>query len=199
MVCVRYRPRQPRASPVWQILHDHAAKLPGLSVEAAGAITAFLDCGDLHAGFTRLHCPDCGHEFLLAVLVPRGLDRPHERPFALGPPRPEVAVMIDAATGDCHALDPPDFPPGLPYPPPRDEPIRFRAEVMEPDEDFDQTGFELPLPPQVALAEAGQGELFGDDFAQPDSAAGEPVFWNDESGQASRDDDVVQDDPAELL
>ena len=66
MVCVRYRPRQPRASPVWQILHDHAAKVPGLSPEAAAAIAAFLDCGDLHAGFTRLHCPDCGHEFLLA-------------------------------------------------------------------------------------------------------------------------------------
>jgi hypothetical protein len=62
MVCIRYRPRQPRASPVWQILHDHAAKVPGLSPEAAAAIAAFLDCGDLHAGFTRLHCPDCGHE-----------------------------------------------------------------------------------------------------------------------------------------
>ncbi|MSU49288.1 MAG: hypothetical protein EXS37_09425 [Opitutus sp.] len=32
--------------------------------DAAAAIAAFLDCGDLHAGFTRLHCPDCGHEFL---------------------------------------------------------------------------------------------------------------------------------------
>jgi hypothetical protein len=62
MVCVRYRPRQPRASPVWQVLHDHAAKLPGLSPESAATITAFLDCGDLHAGFTRFHCPDCDHE-----------------------------------------------------------------------------------------------------------------------------------------
>ena len=73
MLCVRYRPRQPRASPVWQILHAHAAKLPGLSADAAApvcraehgtgrAIDAFLECGDLHAGFTRFHCPDCGHE-----------------------------------------------------------------------------------------------------------------------------------------
>ena len=61
MVCVRYRPRQSRASPVWQVLHDHAAKLPGLSAAAAAAIAGFLDCGDLHAGFTRLHCPN---EFL---------------------------------------------------------------------------------------------------------------------------------------
>jgi hypothetical protein len=78
---------------------------------------------------------------ILAILMPLGLARPHERPFALGPPRPEVAVLIDAATGDCHALDPPDFPPGLPYPHIRHEPIRFRAEVMEPGEDFDQNGF----------------------------------------------------------
>ena len=57
MVCIRYRARQPRASPVWQVLHDHAAKLPSLHPEAAAAITAFLDCGDLHAGFTRFHRP----------------------------------------------------------------------------------------------------------------------------------------------
>ena len=133
---------------------------------------------------------------ILAVLVPLGLARPHERPFAPGPPRPEVAVLIDAATGDCHALDPPDFPPGLPYPQPRDEPIRFRAEVMEPGEDFDQTGFELPLPPQVALANSGQGELFGDDYSQPDSADGEPVFWSASGGQACPDDDCVQADAA---
>ena len=66
MVCRRYRPRQPRASPVWQILHDRAAKLSGLSTAATSAIAAFLRCGDLHAGFTRFHCPDCDHEFLLA-------------------------------------------------------------------------------------------------------------------------------------
>ncbi len=46
MVCVRYRPRQPRASTVWQILHDHAVRIPGRSSEA---IDAFLDCGDLPA------------------------------------------------------------------------------------------------------------------------------------------------------
>ena len=131
---------------------------------------------------------------IAAILAPLGLARPHERPFALGPPRPEVAVRIDAATGDCHALDPPDFPPGLPYPQPRDEPIRFRAEVMEPGEDFDQTGFELPLPPQVAPADAGQGELFGDDYSQPDSADREPVFWSAGGGQVFPTDDGVQPD-----
>ena len=511
MVCVRYRPRQPRASPVWQILHDHAAKLPGLSADAAAALDAFLECGDLHAGFTRFHCPDCGHEFLLAftckqrglcaschqrrtliegaviadeicarvphrhlvltiprlirntfkferalldelyhaahtaiatwlrqhtgqpagqpglvvavqtfgdflfwhphvhvlaaagvfapngdfhlappggwqelaelwrhtvlrrlrdagalagwqiaklqnwrhsgfsvdageaplaaddaagrrrlaeyllrapfslekitynadagsvlyrserhwrtkrnfevfsasqfiaalldqippkgvpqvrhygwysnksrglrqrtagaaagkthapparprrrravwqeliqqvwgadplrcplcsgllrpiavvetraeiaaVLAPLGLARPHEQPFAHGPPRPEVAVLIDAASGDCHAIDPPDCPPGLPYPQPRHEQIRFRAEVMDPGESFDHAGFELPAAPQVAPADAGQGELFGDDYSQPDSADREPVFWGASGGQAFPTDDGVQPD-----
>ena len=33
---------------------------------------------------------------ILAILMPLGLARSHERPFALGPPRPEVAVLIDA-------------------------------------------------------------------------------------------------------
>ncbi len=65
---------------------------------------------------------------------------------------------------------------------------------MEPGEDFDQTGFELPPPPQVAPADAGQGELFGDDYSQPDSADDEPVFWCAGSGQASPDDDFVQAD-----
>ena len=67
----------------------------------------------------------------------------------------------------------PDFAPGFPFPQPRDEPIRFRAEVIEPGEDFDQTGFELPPPAQVALACAGQGERFGDHYPQPDSADSE--------------------------
>jgi len=29
---------------------------------------------------------------------------------------------------------------------------------------------------QVSPADSGQGELFGDDYSQPDAADGEPVF-----------------------
>ena len=119
---------------------------------------------------------------------------PHDHPFAVGPPRPEVAVLIEAARGDCQALDPPGFPYGLPYPQPRDEPIRFRAEVMEPGESFDQTGFELPPPPPVALAASGQGELLGDDYSQPDVADAEPVFRSDGAGQSTSDEDIGQPD-----
>ncbi len=56
----------------------------------------------------------------------------------------------------------------------RGEPIRFHSEVMEPGESFDPTGFELPLPPQLGPAEAGQGELFGDGFSQSEANDGEP-------------------------
>ena len=37
-----------------------------LRPDAVAAVRAFLRCGDLAAGFTRFHCPDCGHEKLLA-------------------------------------------------------------------------------------------------------------------------------------
>jgi hypothetical protein len=78
MVCRRYRPRQPRASPVWQVFRHHwpaylirqkagiSAKHGPLAEHIPSAVGAFLRCGDLHAGFTRLQCPDCRHEYLLA-------------------------------------------------------------------------------------------------------------------------------------
>ncbi len=78
MVCRRYRPRQPRASPVWQVFRHHwpaylirqeagtSAKHGPLAAPIPSAVTAFLRCGDLHAGFTRLRCTDCRHEYLLA-------------------------------------------------------------------------------------------------------------------------------------
>ncbi len=30
------------------------------------SVTAFLKCGDLHEGFARVRCPDCGHEMFVA-------------------------------------------------------------------------------------------------------------------------------------
>ena len=52
-----FRPRQERSQPR-KTAYPHA--------ETAAAITSFLDCGDLHADFTRRPLPDCGDEFLLA-------------------------------------------------------------------------------------------------------------------------------------
>ena len=121
------------------------------------------------------------------------------RPFALGPPRPEVAVLVDATSGELPALEPPDFPTELSQPKQRDEPLRFRAEVMEPDADFDRTDYELPLPPPGAPPDPRQGELFGHEFSQPDANDGEPVLWSAGSAQASPDDDFVQADTAESM
>lgn len=67
---VRYRPRQPRASPVWQILHDHWTAFRRARAihddHLDQTVQAFLRCGDFRSGFTRWRCPDCEHEFLLA-------------------------------------------------------------------------------------------------------------------------------------
>jgi len=34
-------------------------------------IYKYLDCGDLHFGFARMRCEDCGHEYLLAFSCKR--------------------------------------------------------------------------------------------------------------------------------
>jgi len=82
-------------------------------------------------------------------------------------------------------------------PKPRHEAIRFRAEVMEPDADFDQTGFELTPVPLPADDQSGQQELFCDDCSQPDAADREPVFWSASSSQTFPADDFVQADAPE--
>jgi hypothetical protein len=64
-----HRPRNPRASPLYRCVCEHADEL-----REAGHIhrrvedetlDRFLDCGDLHKGFARVHCDACGHEYLL--------------------------------------------------------------------------------------------------------------------------------------
>ena len=73
-----YRPRRPRASPLWQVVHHcwsdfetgyekrHRPIHGPLRRDAVDVVRQFHRCGDLAAGFTRLQCPDCGHERLLA-------------------------------------------------------------------------------------------------------------------------------------
>ena len=66
-----HHPRRPRASPLWQIVHHawddfiasyekhHRRTMGPLRPEAVATVRAFLRCGDLAAGFTRFHCPEC--------------------------------------------------------------------------------------------------------------------------------------------
>ena len=65
-----YRPGNPRASPLYQCVIRYYEEL-----EAGGhftrpveeqVLTRFLDCGDLHQGFARAYCDNCGHDYLLA-------------------------------------------------------------------------------------------------------------------------------------
>jgi hypothetical protein len=187
MVCVRYRLRQPRASPIWQILHDYAAKLPGLSADTAAAIDEYL----LRAPFSLekiTYNAESG-----SVLCRSERHWRTKRNFEVSSTPQFIAALLDQIPRKG-APQVRYYGRYSPYPHPRDEPIRFRAEVMEPGEDFDQTGFELPAAPQVAPADSGQGELFGDDYSQPDSADREPVFWSASGGQDFPADDCVQPD-----
>lgn len=73
-----YRPRRPRASPLWQCLSAHRKtfheqygarfeKREGrLRPEIAQTLDAFEACGDLSRGFARLHCDHCGRDYLIA-------------------------------------------------------------------------------------------------------------------------------------
>jgi len=68
--CAVYRPRNPRASPLYRCVQDHAEELRESGhihrrVESE-TLERFLDCGDLHKGFARVYCDRCGHESLLS-------------------------------------------------------------------------------------------------------------------------------------
>lgn len=65
-----YRPRRPRASPLWQCVRRHLPELRASgrvrrAVEK-NVLERFLDCGDPHQGFARIRCGGCGHDLLLA-------------------------------------------------------------------------------------------------------------------------------------
>jgi hypothetical protein len=65
-----YRPRRPRASPLWQCVNRHLPELRASgrvrrAVEQ-NVLERFLECGDLRCGFARIRCGGCGHDLLLA-------------------------------------------------------------------------------------------------------------------------------------
>ena len=65
-----YRPRRPRASPLWQCVIRHLPELRAKgrvrrAVERS-VLERFLECGDPHLGFARIRCDGCGHDLLLA-------------------------------------------------------------------------------------------------------------------------------------
>ncbi len=78
-----YRPREPQNSPYYQCVQDHFEAFEQVYEErferqygffrpyVSHVIYRYLDCGDLHNGFARVRCGDCGHEYLLAFSCKR--------------------------------------------------------------------------------------------------------------------------------
>jgi len=83
-----YRPRNPSAGDYYRCVEAHFEQLEGLWDEryagvygrwqpyVSDVIHRYLDCGDLHCGFARVRCMDCGHEFW----VPFSCKRRHSCP-----------------------------------------------------------------------------------------------------------------------
>ena len=78
-----YQPRNPKASAYYRCVEDHFEQLETVWDEryqrrfgfwrpyVTDVIRRYLDCGDLHFGFARVKCEDCGHEYLLAFSCKR--------------------------------------------------------------------------------------------------------------------------------
>ena len=74
-----YRPRQPKTTPLYQIVSDHGKRLESswddrfadrfgpLRPVVPKTFEAYLRCGVLEFGFCRVSCPDCRDEYLLAL------------------------------------------------------------------------------------------------------------------------------------
>jgi ribosomal protein S27E len=65
-----YRPRNARASSLYQCADRHLAELRSEGrlqrLLEERVIERFLKCGDPHHGFARVYCPECRHDYLLA-------------------------------------------------------------------------------------------------------------------------------------
>jgi hypothetical protein len=63
-----YRPRNPRASPLYRCVCKHADELRDAGhihrLVEDETLDRFLDCGDLHKGFAWVHCDTCGRGYL---------------------------------------------------------------------------------------------------------------------------------------
>ena len=78
---VSYRPRNPRDSPLYRLVEDHAEELRRVYDERFAStygpwqphwtqiLEKFRRCGDLHYGFARVYCRTCRHTFLTALSI----------------------------------------------------------------------------------------------------------------------------------
>ena len=78
-----YRPRNPQSSDYYRCVEDHFETFIQVYEERFERLYGFfrsyiqkviyryLDCGNLHNGFARVRCKNCGHEYLLAFSCKR--------------------------------------------------------------------------------------------------------------------------------
>jgi len=78
-----YQPRNPKASAYYKCVENHfeelerawddmyASRYGFWRTDIMTVIFKYLDCGDLHMGFARVRCEECGHEYLLAFSCKR--------------------------------------------------------------------------------------------------------------------------------
>ena len=78
-----YQPRNPKASAYYKCVENHFEELEQVwddmyksrygywRTYVMTVIYKYLDCGDLHFGFARVRCEECGHEYLLAFSCKR--------------------------------------------------------------------------------------------------------------------------------
>lgn len=120
-----YRQRNPHSSPLYQCVRKHYEGLARSGVVhrrvEEQVLDRFIDCGDLHKGFARIYCDDCGHDYLLAFSCKTRYFCPschRKRMLAYGDWVEEKVLRIgrytqptigcnntDRLTGDCHNHD----------------------------------------------------------------------------------------------
>jgi len=73
-----YRPRNPQATPFYQLVEDHGERLKNVYPDryehqfgyyrpiTEKVFFRYLDCGILRYGFARIRCDHCHNEYLLA-------------------------------------------------------------------------------------------------------------------------------------
>jgi len=84
MVCLQaassrfYRPRRPEESPLHRLLEQRYEEFERVYPQRyqsrygpwrpsiRKAVLGYLRCGDLHEGFARVRCPECGHDMFVA-------------------------------------------------------------------------------------------------------------------------------------
>ena len=81
MVEAVYKPRKPKASPLYQCISEHFSEFESVYEEryqykfgvlrnvVRQVVDKYLGCGDLRRGFARIKCKDCKHDVLFGFLL----------------------------------------------------------------------------------------------------------------------------------